>query len=281
MKSLQCQICSGVSYFYYKYEDFFDNPISMYKCINCGHGSHDHKYTEIQFNEIYRQEYAIDYLNEEKKLYLQRQIQYKLDVELLLGIKNFNSIRVLDYGCSSGGYLDAMPFEWDKVGFEINPFHVDYIKNNKKYIQIYDRTDLITGQFDLITMRGVIEHIPEHSKLIEFLKKRLAPGGALYLTATPDFSSVCSTMYKEKWNQVVCPEHIHQFTSTSLSILLARAGLALQSLNHPYIGTPYANWQMDKLHFMENFMKTGNDIEDQAGYKHAFPGNMMSVLYEK
>ena len=255
MKNIPCPICNASSYPYYEYKDFFGDYVFLYKCINCGHGSHKHKYTSAQFAEIYKADYASDYLVKEKALYNQRQVQYKLDIDLLMNNRNFSAIKVLDYGCSSGGYLDAMPIDWKKSGFEVNPFHIKYLGENKKNITVFDNIELIDCKFDLITMRGVIEHIPVHSELIAFLKNHLTPGGVLFITATPDFSSACASLYKSKWNQVICPEHIHQFSSSSLSILLARAGLVLQSLNHSYIDTPYAEWDKDKAHFLNNFMK--------------------------
>ena len=281
MKQLSCPICSGISYPYYEYKDFFGLPVNLYKCINCGHGSHDRYYTAAQFSEIYRADYAADYLVKENVLYQQRQVQYALDVELLFECRKFGSVRVLDYGCSSGGYLDAMPSEWDKSGFEVNPYHIKYVRENKTHIKVFDSVAAIDCKFDLITMRGVIEHIPDHTALINFLKQHLAPGGAVFITATPDFSSVCATLYKSKWNQVVCPEHIHQFSSTSLSILLARAGLVLRSLNHPYMGTPYADWMKDKARFADNFQKLQQDSNADIAPIHAFAGNMISSLYEK
>ncbi len=270
-----------MSYPYCTYKDFFSNFVCLYKCINCGHGAHDRKYTTDQFSEIYLADYAVDYLVKEKMLYQQRQVQYALDVELLLACRKFDAARVLDYGCSSGGYLNAMPADWGKSGFEVNPFHIQHIRENNKNITVFDSIESIDQQFDLITLRGVIEHIPDHTELINLLKIHLAPGGSVFITATPDFSSVCATLYKSQWNQLVCPEHIHQFSSTSLSLLLAQAGLILRSLFHPYMDTPYAHWKQDKQLFADNFrlMKQGDDMTIQS--KHAFPGNMISAIYEK
>jgi 2-polyprenyl-3-methyl-5-hydroxy-6-metoxy-1,4-benzoquinol methylase len=253
----------------------------LHKCINCGHGFHDHQYTAAQFDEIYRADYAADYLMKEKALYQQRQTQYGLDISLLLSIRQFSEVRVLDYGCSSGGYLDAMPNHWHKSGFEVNPFHIQHIRENKSHIEVFEKTENIQGKFDLITMRGVIEHIPDHTDLISFLKKHLAPNGSVYITATPDFSSVCSTLYKAQWNQVICPEHIHQFSATSLAVLLARSGLVLRSLNHPYIDTPYARWDEDKSQFLSNFNTIASSSTSGLQTSHAFAGNMISALYEK
>ena len=86
---------------------------------------------------------------------------------------------------------------------------------------MFDDFAAIDRQFDLITIRGVIELIPNQPELITFLGGYLAPGGAVFIIARPCISRVCATLYKSKWNQVVCPEQIHQCSSPSLSILLA------------------------------------------------------------
>ncbi|MBI2770092.1 MAG: class I SAM-dependent methyltransferase [Burkholderiales bacterium] len=281
MTSLTCPICAAPSYPFETYTDFFGNPVSLHKCINCGHGSHDRQYTAEQFSEMYRADYAADYLVKEKALYQQRQVQYALDVGLLLASRQFGDVRVLDYGCSSGGYLDAMPGTWAKCGFEVNPFHIEYIRANKPHIAVFDSPAAVEGQFDVITLRGVIEHIPDHADLLDFLGARLAPGGSVFITATPDFSSVCATLYKSRWNQVTCPEHIHQFSTASLALLLARAGLVLRSLNHPYMDTPYARWEQDREQFMANFRRLRGDPAALIEPAHAFPGNMISALFEK
>lgn len=174
-----------------------------------------------------------------------------------------------------------MPSEWDKSGFEVNPYHIKYIRENKTHITLFDNLAAIDRQFYLITMRGVIEHIPDHTELIIFLWRHLAPGGAVFITATTDISSVCASLYKSKWNQVVCPEHIHQFSPTSLSILLARAGLVLRSLSHLYMDTPYADWAQDKARFADNFFKLQQDCNADLASIYAFAGNMISGLYEK
>jgi 2-polyprenyl-3-methyl-5-hydroxy-6-metoxy-1,4-benzoquinol methylase len=280
-EAITCMICKNTSYPYYEYSDSYGEIVCLFKCINCGHGSHDRQYTAAQLTEIYQADYATDYLVKENASFKQRQVQYALDVKLLLECRKFGPIKVLDYGCSSGGYLDAMPSNWDKSGFEVNPNHIKYLRENKTHITVYKSVSALDRQFDLITMRGVIEHIPDHTELITFLVQHLVRGGAVFITATPDFQSVCATLYKSRWNQVVCPEHIQQFSSTSLSILLARAGLVLCSLNHPYMGTPYAEWDKDKLCFADNFLVLQKDPNSDIAPKHAFTGNMISALYEK
>jgi 2-polyprenyl-3-methyl-5-hydroxy-6-metoxy-1,4-benzoquinol methylase len=212
---------------------------------------------------------------------IRRSDQYGLDVQYL--VRFFvapSETKVLDYGCSGGGYLDSMPQNWRKFGYEVNPTYLEYLPKNKPHIHVYKSLSEIDELFNLITMRGVIEHIQQHDNVIELISKRLVDGGGLFISATPDFSSVCACLYKEKWNQILCPAHIHQFTISSLALLMARAGLVLRHLSHPYSETPYALWEKDSKAFLSNSAEK-HDHCFPSGTQHAFPGNMMTAFFEK
>lgn len=277
-----CPICSDDTYSYFSHKDLFNNDVEIRKCINCGHGSYLNIWNESHFREIYGAEYAIDYLNS-TETHSQRRKQYLLDLALL---EEFlpKQINVLDFGCSSGEYLDSMPRGWQKTGYEINPELVTILETTRPSYTIYNNVSDIKGDFELITLRGVIEHIPEHSNLNEFLNNHLRVGGFLYVSATPDFSSPCAVQYKSYWGQIVTPEHIHQFTPASLQILLSASGLVMKALYHPYIGTPYENWKTDSQDYLSNKEITDRPRTNSREVeirKHPFPGNMMSVIFEK
>jgi 2-polyprenyl-3-methyl-5-hydroxy-6-metoxy-1,4-benzoquinol methylase len=278
----KCPICLEDTYSYFSHEDLFNHEVELMKCKNCGHGSYRNIWTQSQFDQIYGAEYAKDYLNL-TETHNQRREQYVLDLLLL---KEFfhKSLNVLDFGCSSGEYLDSMPDLWDKSGYEVNSKLVSILNATRPGYHIYNNLGDIEEHFDLITLRGVIEHIPEFSILIEFINKQLKVGGTLYISATPDFSSPCAVEYKSKWGQIVSPEHLHQFTPASLQILLSTSGLVMKGLYHPYMGTPYENWESDSNIYIAN---KAAGLRDRLNSKevnpqnHPFPGNMMSVVFEK
>lgn len=275
---MDCRICNGMSYLFFKYLDFFGKSVSIYKCIDCGHGSHDLVYSSEDFDVLYQNEYASSYIKSGEESFAKRQIQYKNDIESLTKkISHSNALAVLDYGCSSGNFLDLMPSSWKKYGYEVNPAHIEYCKNNKPDIKIFEEINKIEGNFDIVTMRGVIEHIQDHNDLLDFLNKRIIIGGGLFISATPNFASFSSSFYKKDWNQIKCPEHIHQFTLTSLSYLLAKAGLVLKHAEYPYYETPYADWHNDKINFLKN-IRNQQSLQNGA---IAFPGNMITAFFEK
>jgi 2-polyprenyl-3-methyl-5-hydroxy-6-metoxy-1,4-benzoquinol methylase len=262
--------------------DLFRNEVELLKCKNCGHGSYANVWSDSQFNSIYGVDYSGDYLIP-TETHLQRRAQYVLDLDIL---KEFISgeIKVLDYGCSSGEYLDAMPKSWIKSGYEVNKELIPILTSTRPKYRVYSELDRIEESFDLVVMRGVIEHIPDHARLNEFLDKHLKVGGLMYISATPDFSSPCAVQYKSKWGQIVAPEHIHQFTPASLAILLSASGLVMKALYHPYLGTPYENWESDsKLYLDNDGQQNPNEfiLKNFDPFRHPFAGNMMSVIFQK
>ncbi len=194
-----------------------------------------------------------------------------------------NNLSVIDIGCSSGEYLDAMPAGWQKHGYEVNPVLLNHLKSTRPDYLIFENLKEVNRKFNLVTLRGVIEHIPNHDGLLNFLERNLSDEGIVFISATPDFSRPGAVISGASWGQIVAPEHIHQFTPASLQILLSKVGLVMKSLQHPYLGTPYANWEEDKLAFLKNL--EGLDLKTtgakQSFIKHPFPGNMMSVVFQR
>jgi len=277
-------MCGERSARFFMYTDWFGEPVDLLKCPRCGHGFHASRYTDDQFAALYQGAYAQEYLGGDDPLFAQRQIQYKQDLawlqEQVPALGSQEPVSALDVGCSSGLYLDAMPPHWRKHGFEVNPVHVAHIRDHKPSIELHPSFGEVPGGLDLITLRGVIEHMQDHQPLIDLLARALRPQGLLFISATPDFSSPCAALYREQWNQIACPEHIHQFTPASLSYLLARAGLVLRALHHPYMGTPYEQWATDSQTILRN-QRAAQNSQAPQGTRHAACGNMMSLLFEK
>ena len=58
----------------------------------------------------------------------------------------------------------------------------------------------------------------------------------------------------------------------------------IKALEHPYLVTPYENWTQNKSAFMTNVALIDNPLLEKSGndaFRHPFPGNMMSVIFEK
>jgi SAM-dependent methyltransferase len=108
-------------------------------------------------------------------------------------------MRVLEIGCAEGGVLLAFLERGCKgVGVELSDsrakqasefLKVQIAAGDCRIISknIYDPSfeTEFRGQFDLIVLKDVIEHIPDQQKLMGFMKTYLKPGGHIYFGFPP------------------------------------------------------------------------------------------------
>jgi len=129
------------------------------------------------FNEqvITTEKYVIPFLNEFIK------IDSNLSV-LEIGCGEGGNLKpFLDMGCSVTGVdLSEGKIENGKIYFAEHP-----INNNLKLLteDIYNSQNL--GQYDLIIMRDVIEHIHDQNRFMDYVKKFLKPNGKFFLAFPP------------------------------------------------------------------------------------------------
>lgn len=94
--------------------------------------------------------------------------------------------RWLDVGCGSGVLLDAYAriASTSKVGVEMDVASVERARSKGLEVHAasadWDYASL--GQFDLITMCDVLEHIEHENVALDEVHRRLNPGGTLLLT---------------------------------------------------------------------------------------------------
>ena len=109
------------------------------------------------------------------------------------------ALTVMDIGCGEGGVL--IPFlelGCNAVGIELDEVKSGYAKNllaeyiSKGQVEIVNQNiyeeaalDRFSGQFDLILLKDVIEHIPDQERFIPYLKKFLKPGGQVFFGFPP------------------------------------------------------------------------------------------------
>ncbi len=286
-----CPICLSHSRFWVSAPEYIfpEDPnrqvrlFDIYKCNYCGHGFIHPGFKNNEelmkfYDETYGETYDPDVEDESIKLRLK---QYAVDVELIKEYVSKEEISVLDIGCSTGQFLINMPSQWKKYGFEISEYYINYIKEHHEEITPYSEISQINdGFFDVITMRGVIEHMFDFIELFSLLNQKLKKQGQIFICATPDFNSPCSTLYQSLWSQISPPYHYHQFTATSIALLFAKHGFGLKNLQYQYLETPYDDFPNDAKKFIEN-VKNYFEKKELKDTIHAYPGNIMSLLFEK
>ena len=145
-------------------------------CMDCQSFSHASNYRES--DEQQKADFDFLYQN----LELHRSVLGQLTLELkarLPGIKN-----VLEIGYGTGVFLEACRnFGFEATGFEVNPYCVDFAKNELKVngaLGMFDDTHEHT--YDLIAAIQVFEHLENPRVLFQTMRNHLNPDGAIYLS---------------------------------------------------------------------------------------------------
>ena len=217
-----CYVCGGSNFSSWAKEEYLE---ALY-CNDCEMISINPHFTEDGLDQFYNHYYEKRVIS--KELGEQRKEMYIGDRDWILN--HISKGKVLDIGCSGGDFLSTFDsHNWDKYGIDLTDDALKSASENygiKTFKGKVWETDV--GQdYDLVMMRGVIEHfknpLPAMKKAIDILK----PGGLMYLTATPAGDAFAFNVYRHKWRLFTPLEHIHFFSEKQLNKLLKNLALHL------------------------------------------------------
>jgi 2-polyprenyl-3-methyl-5-hydroxy-6-metoxy-1,4-benzoquinol methylase len=257
-----------------------DQYLTAQKCQQCGMISTNPYFSEQGIEAFYAN--YLDNRFQQKKLMDQREEMYLIDRDWVsLFVKGG---KVLDVGCSGGFFLSKFdPAIWDRHGIEIAPDAAELAhKHYNIPVRVGNIIDLeIEDRFDLVMMRGVIEHFRNPIDCLEKCASILKPGGHLFITATPAGDAFAFDVYREKWRLFTPLEHVHFFTVGLLNRILKPMNLAHVAHHYAYEETPYANPSEDFKKIQQDIALIQQDREDQVGLSGPFPGSMITALWKK
>lgn len=274
-----CVICGKSEFELWAKLDYYE----ALQCNNCKMISINPPPTEEGLSKFYSG-YLSFRLNDAnaKTLLEQRKKSYQIDHNWITKFVDHGD--VLDVGCGGGHFLSIFDSKkWNRFGIDIENKDVEYAKKE------FD-IDIKVGffpevsferKFDLIIMRGVIEHIYDPIQYIQKSTEIIKPGGFLFITATPAGDSFAFYVYKEKWHLFTPPEHLHFFSVKILTKKLVELGFVLVDFHYQYEETPYANIEKD-------YEKVLSDIElikqgkfDKIQSSPPFLGSMLTSVWKK
>lgn len=257
-------------------------PFQAIRCIGCGL-----VWINPHLNGEGLRRYYTDYIGlraKDKKKTEQRQRQYELDRDFIQTY--VTSGKVLDVGCSGGSFLNVLSPEFERHGVEIDEKAVRYARKHFLFganilCCALEEAPYAAASFDLVVMRGVIEHLPDPVAALRRVGELLKPDGYFLISATPNVDSFCANLYREKWNQFHPIRHLWYFSVSTLSQLCARARLKLVGEDFPYLETPYAQPEADHMAVLRAVQARKENRWDEVGIGPPFWGNMMTLIYRK
>lgn len=162
---------------------------------------------------------------------IKRYMKWSFDVKKRLILKYLrhtsqNKIRILDVGCGSGAFLNALQDErFEKYGVELNPDGYKSCLEKKINVKNCDlkNVDFEDDFFDVITLWHVVEHLQNPFDTMPLVAKKLKEDGILIL-ATPNIASLGYKWGKEAWFHLDAPRHVVLYDQKNIRLLLQCSG---------------------------------------------------------
>jgi 2-polyprenyl-3-methyl-5-hydroxy-6-metoxy-1,4-benzoquinol methylase len=251
---MNCRVCGNNDMTYF-YSQGSNDQFKFYRCNTCSLVNLDlsgikiednqHKYVEV-FNP------PADY---EKEKESSRAYQF---VSKIVPAKG----SMLDIGCGKGSLLYFFKKGgWDVHGLELSEVFARHVReklNVEVEVCNFLEYDHLEEHYDLVSLRHVLEHIPESVITLKKIASLLVPGGYGYF----EFPNIDGLSHKiqrlknkyhiggKKYSRKFVPGHCNEFSKQSFEYLLSLTGFKLirwetyskKSLsnflyNHIHIGT--------------------------------------------
>lgn len=141
--------------------------------------------------------------------------------------------RLLDIGCASGDFLVEMQaLGWRPQGVEFSAGAAAAARARGLEVVVGSFPEVaaeLTGRYDVIAMRQIIEHLTDPLAALRQVRELLAPGGALLLT-TPLADGLLARLAGPYWYPLDPPRHTMVFSRGQLSALLRASGFHVAAL---------------------------------------------------
>ncbi len=141
--------------------------------------------------------------------------------------------RLLDVGCATGVFLDAMRrYGWDVQGVEPNETAATYAREKfglDIFIGELHQAQFAGHAFDAVTLWDVLEHVYDPRATLAELARILRPGGLLVMSL-PNPESWEVPLLGRYWAGWDVPRHLHLFTRPVLSRYLNESGFQMEGI---------------------------------------------------
>ena len=226
---MECRIC-GNEHLKLYYNQGNKDQYEFYKCSNC-------KVINLKIPEKTDQnKYAYVYINPLDKNHKQNKDHFKTYrfIKKIIGVKG----KYLDIGCGNGRLLDLFRKDgWNVHGLELSQFLADKIKEHLGIeVTVANFLDYESKErYNLVTLRHVLEHLPDPILAMKKINNLLEEGG----TAELEFPNIEGLslrfkrffnrlgLFKKKYSDDYIPGHCNEYSKKSFKYLLSITGFEL------------------------------------------------------
>jgi len=206
-----------------------DNPVlTVKKCLDCGLlflSSFDHinddLYGKSGMHESLQN--INDWLRETANDD-QRRYEYCLPI--------VTDKKVLDFGCGNGGFLLRIKDSVKSlVGVDLEMALSSHFDDQG--IAFANELNQVSGQYDVITLFHVLEHLPDPAAILNKLKQLLSPGGQIIIEV-PNANDALLTIYESEAfsNFTYWSFHLFIFNADTLRLIFKRIGANIRYIKY-------------------------------------------------
>lgn len=163
--------------------------------------------------------------------------------------------KILDIGCGQGGFLNTMKENgWKTYGVELSKEACEFARqtyglrniNNDDLLSV----DFPDNYFDVVTLWHVLEHLREPLSTLSKIYKILKKDGILIIES-PNFHSLQSRVFKDKWFNLDLPRHLFQFSPATSIHYFNKTNFKI--IQTDYFVNPRINFISLKKSLLRNF----------------------------
>ena len=279
---MSCPLCKN------KKNSVFLKISSKYKILECKKCTlkfpnvdfvSNKKYSDIVYDKY-------SHLNHRRNIirtsnYRLKMMQERYNYCIKNNFKNPKSIKVIDYGCGNGLFIDFLKKKGvSGVGIEVDEASTQKLINKK--IKFFKNLESVAPKsYDLCVMFDVLEHLTDPIKDLIKIRDKLKKSGKIIIY-TPNIHSLAFELMGSNQNQVYPFQHTLFFTKKSLDFLAKKTKFKIKT--NKTFGLDLMDYFFMKEHFdkkkyfesLKDFINKTQSLVDMSGY-----GNHFRIVFQK
>ncbi len=246
-----CPACGAVSW--KQVFDVIDHSISneqfrLYECDQCTLRITANAPGSEEIGRYYQSSAYISHSNTRKGLVNQlyqgvRKITLSQKNKLIRSHYGEGIGNLLDFGSGAGAFVSYMQKNnWKVTGIEPAE-NARAIAKNEYGIELLDLAGFYTlpaGQFDVITLWHVLEHVHALNETIKQLRRLLKPTGRIYI-AVPNYTSLDAAHFGRYWAAYDVPRHLYHFSPPAMRQLIDKNQLKVHAVKPMWFDSFYVS----------------------------------------
>lgn len=212
-------------------DKFTVNDFPIVRCESCQLMFVKEKLSQPELDRYYEQAAERDctYLSRENDENLK---YYYRNLRSLI-LERVPSGKILDVGCSAGGFLDVMN-DFECYGMERSPSFGKAAKEkygDDIFIGTFEDYQAPNFLFDCVSLQDVLDHTVDPLAVLEKCRKLLKPNGLLIIKVH-DFSCLYAKIMGKRFYAIVPPFHLFYFNKKAMAEILEKASFDILFSKH-------------------------------------------------